>query len=46
MDRIFPGDLIRSEHRAVRELAQQFEAEKASAKAAAAIDEVMGRIDG
>lgn len=46
MDKIFPGDLLRSDHRLVRELAQQLEAEKASAQASAAIEEMMWRING
>jgi hypothetical protein len=41
LDRIFPGDLLRSEHRAVRAIAQQLEAEKAAKSASDAIEGVL-----
>jgi hypothetical protein len=41
VDSVFPGEMILSERRAIRQLGEQFRAERASAKALDVIEEMM-----
>ncbi len=45
LDAIFPGDLLKSDHKSVRLLAQQLEAEKGAASSLSAIEKMLESVN-